>query len=209
MRHRKAVPKLGRTSAHRKAMLKNMAVSLINKEKIKTTKKKAKVLSSYIEKLITRAKKNTLHNIRVAARKVQDRKALIKLFDNIAPRYQNRPGGYTRIYTLGLRAGDAAEMAIIELVEEELTLKVKSKKKKETSVEKEKKITDNVKKDAKEESADKDAKEESVEKDTKEKSADKDSDIEVKDDTNKKEESKDQKDEVSDKKEEPKKKDKK
>ena len=197
MRHRKAVPKLGRTSAHRKAMLKNMAVSLINKEKIKTTKKKAKVLSSYIEKLITRAKKNTLHNIRVAARKVQDRKALIKLFDNIAPRYQNRPGGYTRIYTMGLRAGDAAEMAIIELVEEELTLKVKSKKKKETSVEKEKKITDNEKKDAKEESPDKDAKEESVEKD---------SDIEVKDDTNKKEESKDQ---VSDKKEEPKKKDKK
>ena len=197
MRHRKAVPKLGRTSAHRKAMLKNMAVSLINKEKIKTTKKKAKVLSSYIEKLITRAKKNTLHNIRVAARKVQDRKALIKLFDNIAPRYQNRPGGYTRIYTMGLRAGDAAEMAIIELVEEELTPKVKSKKKKETSVEKEKKITDNEKKDAKEESPDKDAKEESVEKD---------SDIEVKDDTNKKEESKDQ---VSDKKEEPKKKDKK
>ena len=197
MRHRKAVPKLGRTSAHRKAMLKNMAVSLINKEKIKTTKKKAKVLSSYIEKLITRAKKNTLHNIRVAARKVQDRKALIKLFDNIAPRYQNRPGGYTRIYTLGLRAGDAAEMAIIELVEEELTLKVKSKKKKETSVEKEKKITDNEKKDAKEEAPDKDAKEESVEKD---------SDIEVKDDTNKKEESKDQ---VSDQKEEPKKKDKK
>lgn len=131
MRHAKRVAKLGRTSAHREAMLRNMATSLLKREKIKTTKQKAQAVRSYVEKLITRARENSVHNKRIVAKKIKDRNVLVKLFDDIAPRYVNRPGGYTRIFKLGFRPGDAAEMVMIELVEEEMAAKSKKTVKKE------------------------------------------------------------------------------
>ena len=128
MRHGKKVPKLGRTASHRKALLRNMATSLILKEKITTTIDKAKALRPFIEKIISRAKTDTLHNKREVHKKLTERRAVIKLFSDIAPRYGKRPGGYTRIFKLGTRPGDAAEMAIIELVEEEFVSKTGKKK---------------------------------------------------------------------------------
>ncbi len=117
MRHRKRVSKLGRKSFHRKAMMNNMATSFLKHEQIKTTKEKAKALRSFVEKIITRAGENTVHNKRIVAKKIKDRDILAKLFDVIGPRYKERKGGYTRTYKLGTRKGDATEMAIIELVE--------------------------------------------------------------------------------------------
>lgn len=136
MRHGKTIAKLGRTSSHRKALMKNLATNLIKREKITTTIDKAKAIRPYVEKLITRAKESSVHNKREAAKKIQDRKVLIKLFDDIGPRFKERNGGYTRIMRLGLRPGDAAEMAIIELVVQVQKEKKKSdKKKKEEKVE--------------------------------------------------------------------------
>lgn len=136
MRHGKTIAKLGRTSSHRKALMKNLATNLIKREKITTTIDKAKAIRPYVEKLITRAKESSVHNKREAAKKIQDRKVLIKLFDDIGPRFKERNGGYTRIMRLGLRPGDAAEMAIIELVVQAQKEKKKSdKKKKEEKVE--------------------------------------------------------------------------
>ena len=117
MRHKRQGRKLGRTSAHRKAMLANMAVSLFQHEKIKTTEAKSKELRRTAEKLITLAKRGDLHARRRAARTVRDKIILRKLFDDIGPRYSDRNGGYTRIMKLGTRFGDGAPMAIIELVE--------------------------------------------------------------------------------------------
>ena len=110
-----------------------MATSLIQRERITTTAEKAKALRPYIEKLITRAKTETLHNKREVMKKISDRKAVVKLFTDIAPRYSKRPGGYTRIFKLGTRPGDAAEMAIIELVEEEVKTTKKKKAPKKTA----------------------------------------------------------------------------
>jgi len=117
MRHRKAGRKLGRESAHRKAMMRNMATSLLDHERITTTLWKAKELRSFAEPLITAAKKDSLAARRHVARDVQDREVLRKLFSQLGPRYADRPGGYTRIYRLGHRRGDAAELAVIELVD--------------------------------------------------------------------------------------------
>jgi len=130
MRHGKTIAKLGRTSAHRKALMRNLATNLLKRERMTTTIDKAKAIRPYVEKLITRAKDATVHNKREAAKRVQDRTVLIKLFDEIGPRFKERNGGYTRIMRLGLRAGDAAEMAIIELVELGKVEKKKSDKKK-------------------------------------------------------------------------------
>jgi large subunit ribosomal protein L17 len=130
MRHGKTIAKLGRTSSHRKALMKNLATNLLKRERITTTIDKAKAIRPYVEKLITRAKESTVHNKREASRKIQDRKILIKLFDDIGPRFKERNGGYTRIMRLGTRPGDAAEMAIIELVVQSQTEKKKSDKKK-------------------------------------------------------------------------------
>lgn len=116
MRHRKKGRKLSRTASHRKATLRNMATSLFRHERIETTTAKAKELRPYAERLITLARRGDLHARRLAATKIQDRQVLGKLFDDIAPRYQERPGGYTRILKLGSRKGDAAEMSLIELV---------------------------------------------------------------------------------------------
>jgi len=117
MRHKRKGRKLGRTSAHREAMLNNMVVSLFRHEKIKTTEPKSKELRRTAEKLITLAKRGDLHARRTAARRVHDKQILRKLFDDIGPRYADRKGGYTRIIKLGPRFGDSAPMATIELVE--------------------------------------------------------------------------------------------
>jgi large subunit ribosomal protein L17 len=117
MRHRKKGRALSRTSSHKKATLRNMATSLFLHERIETTEAKAKELRPFAERLITLARRGDLHARRLAARSVQDRDALGKLFTDIGPRFEGRPGGYTRIYKLGARKGDAADMALIELVE--------------------------------------------------------------------------------------------
>jgi large subunit ribosomal protein L17 len=117
MRHRKKGRSFSRTAEHRKAMLRNMATSLFLHGRVETTTAKAKELRQYAEPLITKAKRGDLHARRLVARKIQDAVALSKLFSEIGPRYAERPGGYTRVRLLGHRAGDAAEMAIIELVE--------------------------------------------------------------------------------------------
>ena len=116
MRHRWGHRKLGRNKEHRIATLRNLASALFAHERITTTLANAKELRSYAERLITRARKDTVHARRIVARDIQDRALLKRLFDDIAPRYVDRPGGYTRILKTEPRRGDAAEMAIIELV---------------------------------------------------------------------------------------------
>lgn len=128
MRHRQTTPQLGRTPAHRKAMMRNMVTDFFRHEKIRTTKAKAKALRPYAEKLITMGKKDNLTARRQAAKVLRDKAVLKKLFDDLAPRYADRPGGYTRIIKLTARAGDNTEMAIIELVEAEMTERKKRKK---------------------------------------------------------------------------------
>mgnify|MGYP003574348620 CR=1 FL=1 len=117
MRHRYAGRQLGRTSAHRKAMFKNMTASLVEHEMIKTTLPKAKELRSVIEPLITYAKQDGASRRRLAFDRIRDRDAVTKLFNELGPRYQDRPGGYLRILKCGFRAGDNAPMAIVELVD--------------------------------------------------------------------------------------------
>jgi len=130
MRHRMAGKKLGRNSSHRRAMMRNMVTSFFDHEKITTTDARAKELRKLAEKLITLGKRGTLHARRQVMEVIQDKKVVAKLFERLAPRYQDRPGGYTRIIKLGLRDGDKASMVIIELVEEELSTKPKKAKKK-------------------------------------------------------------------------------
>ena len=117
MRHRNSGRKLNRNSSHRKAMFKNMAVSLMEHEVIRTTLPKAKELRGVVEPLITLGKTDTLANRRLAFARLDDREAVTKLFNDIAPRSSARPGGYIRILKTGLRAGDKAPMAIVELVD--------------------------------------------------------------------------------------------
>ena len=118
MRHNMHGRKLGRTSAHRKAMFRNQLASLVEAERIKTTLPKAKELRPLAEKLITKGKSGTLHARRQVGRWLPDRTHVRKLFDEIAPRFADRPGGYTRIIKLGPRLGDGAEMALLEFVEQ-------------------------------------------------------------------------------------------
>jgi large subunit ribosomal protein L17 len=117
MRHRKKFNHLGRTSSHRKAMLSNMASSLIVHKRIKTTVAKAKALRMYVEPLINRSKEDTTHSRRVVFSYLQNKDAVSELFREIAQKVAARPGGYTRILKLGNRLGDAAEMCYIELVD--------------------------------------------------------------------------------------------
>ncbi len=118
MRHRMSGRKLNRTSAHRKAMFGNMAAALIKHEQIKTTLPKAKELRSVVDRLITLGKRGDLHARRLAVARLHgDRKLADKLFSVLAPRYSDRPGGYTRVLRAGYRYGDNAPMAIIELVD--------------------------------------------------------------------------------------------
>ena len=117
MRHNKAVNHLGRKSGHRKALLSNMASSLILNKRITTTVAKAKALKSYVEPLITKSKEDTTHNRRVVFSYLKDKNAVSELFRTVAPKIADRPGGYTRVLHLGFRQGDAADMALIELVD--------------------------------------------------------------------------------------------
>ena len=116
MRHKHGYRKLGRTSSHRGALLKNMAIAIIKSEKIETTLPKAKELRGYVEKLITKAGKGDLNAHRVVFAVLQDKECTKKLVDEIAPKYVDRAGGYTRITKTRTRRGDAAPMAFIELV---------------------------------------------------------------------------------------------
>lgn len=118
MRHQQSGRKLNRTPAHRKMLLRNLVTALFEHERIQTTAIKAKEMRSLAERLITFAKRGDLHARRQAARKINDPQVLRKLFDEIGPRYSERPGGYTRLLRLsGLRKGDGAELAILELVD--------------------------------------------------------------------------------------------
>jgi len=123
MRHRVGGRKLQRTSSHRAALFRNMAAALIKHEQITTTLAKAKELRPYTEKLITLAKKGGLANRRLAHARLLDDTQLVKLFDVLAPRYADRAGGYTRVIKAGIRASDAAPMAIIELVDRDTSAK--------------------------------------------------------------------------------------
>src|SRR5690625_7762954 len=116
MRHRHSGRQLSRTSAHRKAMFRNMTASLVEHELIKTTLPKAKELRRYAEPLITLAKEDSVSNRRLAFNRLRDRQAVGKLFSELGPRYQERPGGYLRILKCGFRAGDNAPMASVGLV---------------------------------------------------------------------------------------------
>lgn len=117
MRHGDKVKNLGRTKAHRDALLSNLACQLIQHKRIVTTTAKAKALRVYVEPLITKGKENTTHQRRVVFSYLQDKEAIKELFDNVATKVAGRPGGYTRIIKLGARVGDNAETAMIELVD--------------------------------------------------------------------------------------------
>ena len=117
MRHRNKGRELGRNASHRRATLRNLATNLLKHERIETTTAKAKELRPFAERLITLGKRGDLHARRLAAAKIYDPQVVAKLFAEIGPRFSQRPGGYTRILKLGARKGDAADMALIELVE--------------------------------------------------------------------------------------------
>ncbi|EEK15018.1 ribosomal protein L17 [Capnocytophaga gingivalis ATCC 33624] len=117
MRHGDKINNLGRTAAHRKSMLANMACSLIQHKRINTTLAKAKALKVFVEPLITKSKEDTTHNRRIVFSRLHNKYAVTELFKNISVKVANRPGGYTRIIKLGNRLGDNAEMALIELVD--------------------------------------------------------------------------------------------
>jgi len=117
MRHRKSGRQLNRNSSHRKAMFKNMAVSLLRHEAIRTTLPKAKELRRVAEPFITLAKSDSVHRRRIAFSRLRDREVVSKLFNELGPRYRDRPGGYLRILKMGYRPGDSAPMAYVELVD--------------------------------------------------------------------------------------------
>ena len=117
MRHGKKVSKLGKTTAHRHAMLSNMANSLIEHKRINTTVAKAKALKQFVEPLVTKSKEDTTHNRRLVFAKLRQKDSVSELFRTVAPKVGDRPGGYTRIIKLGNRLGDNADMAMIELVD--------------------------------------------------------------------------------------------
>ena len=123
MRHKLGGRKLNRTTAHRKALLRNMAAALVKHEQITTTLPKARELRPYVEKLITLAKHGGLSNRRLAHARMLDDAQLVKLFDVLAARYATREGGYTRVIKAGIRAGDASPMAVIELVDRDVSAK--------------------------------------------------------------------------------------
>jgi large subunit ribosomal protein L17 len=131
MRHLAKGRKLGRTTAHRKALLRNLVTSFFEKERIQTTLAKAKEARPFAEKMITLAKKNTLPTRRRALAFLTKESAVTRLFNDIAPRFSERPGGYTRIVKTGIRLGDGSQMALLELIGSEYKKKEKKKKDKD------------------------------------------------------------------------------
>ncbi len=144
MRHRRTGRKLGRNASHRKAMFRNMVTDFLDKERIVTTLAKAKELRPFAEKMITLGKRENLHSRRKALSIIRRKSVVHKLFDSLAPRYADREGGYTRILRLGFRKGDAAETAIIELVDRDGE-EEKPKKAKKTPAPKEPESKDTAK----------------------------------------------------------------
>ncbi len=130
MRHLVKKKKLGRNTAQRRALLRNLVTSFLEKERIRTTLAKARVAKPLAEKMITLAKKDTLHAKRQTLRFIYKKPVVKKLFEELGPRFSERPGGYTRIVKIGPRAGDGAEMAILELIGSEFEKKAKKKKEK-------------------------------------------------------------------------------
>lgn len=143
MKHRVDHRKLGRTTSHREAMLDNMATSLFRHERIQTTLCKAKELKRYAEKMITRAKKDSTHSRRIIFRSIRDKEIIAKLFEQIAPRFADRNGGYIRILKLDFRMADGAPTAVVELIGSE---HIKTKKSKKETEGKEAKVQDKAKK---------------------------------------------------------------
>ncbi len=145
MNHKIGYNKLSRTSSHRKAMIRNMVTSLFRYERIETTKAKALEVRRHAEKMITRAKVDSVHNRRIIAEDIKDKAVLAKLFTDIGVRNYDRPGGYTRILKLGQRSGDAADMVLLELVERIVDKEdaKKSRKKADKKAEK-KEVTENI-----------------------------------------------------------------
>ncbi|ADK80115.1 50S ribosomal protein L17 [Sediminispirochaeta smaragdinae] len=139
MKHRVGFNRLSRSAAHRLSLHRNMATSLFRYERITTTKAKALAVRRTAEKMITRAKVDSVHNRRTIAKDIKDKEILAKLFTEIGPRFVSRPGGYTRILKLGRRKGDAAEMVILELVEKKQEEKKPAKAKKAKAVKEDKK----------------------------------------------------------------------
>ena len=117
MRHGRKVPKLGRKAEHRKALLRNLVTEVLRHERVETTLVKAKAVKPLVDKMVTLGKRGDLHARRQALAVIKDKKVVQKLFNELAPRYADRNGGYCRIYKLGFRRGDAAPMAIIEMVD--------------------------------------------------------------------------------------------
>lgn len=128
MNHRSGINRLGRNASHRRATLGALTLALFKYERVRTTLAKAREARRVAERLITRARTDSVHNRRVAGRTIQDERLLAKLFKDIAPRFASRPGGYTRILKLGKRYGDASEMAILELVERKERERLRKKK---------------------------------------------------------------------------------
>ena len=129
MRHLKAGRKLNRTSAHRKALFRNLVTSLIDHEQVRTTDAKAKELRRFADRMVTLAKRGSLHARRQALAFIRSRRVVAKLFDEVAPRFRERPGGYTRMVKLGHRHGDAAPMSIIELTDRGEAAKAEAERK--------------------------------------------------------------------------------
>ncbi len=139
MNHRSKIKKLGKDRKHRKAMLRNLSTSLLKSEKIKTTLPKAKVLKSFVEKIITRSKSDTVHHRREVYKNIKNTRILKKLFEDIGKRYKNQKGGYTRIYKAIRRKGDGATQCYIELVSEKLDV---SPKENQENLNKKKEVVD-------------------------------------------------------------------
>jgi large subunit ribosomal protein L17 len=135
MNHRSGFNRLGRNASHRRATLGALTLALFKYERVRTTLAKARETRRVAERLITRAREDSVHNRRIAGRAIQDERVLAKLFKDIAPRFAQRPGGYTRILKLGRRYGDSSEMAILELVERKE--RERQRKKKEAQAAKE------------------------------------------------------------------------
>lgn len=133
MRHGKKINHLGRKTQHRKAMLANMACSLIEHKRINTTVAKAKALKVFVEPLVTKSKEDTTHNRRIVFSKLRSKHAVSELFREVAPKVGDRPGGYTRVIKLGNRLGDNADMALIELVDYNETYNVNKPEKKKST----------------------------------------------------------------------------
>ncbi|MBN1410461.1 MAG: 50S ribosomal protein L17 [Spirochaetales bacterium] len=133
MNHRMGFKRLGRKASHRKSLYRNMISSLIKHERIRTTITKAKEVRRKAEKIITRAKTDSVNNRRIVSKDIQDKAILAKLFVEIGPRYAERPGGYTRILKLGKRKSDSTEMAFLELVDRKIVVKEKKKKKEKST----------------------------------------------------------------------------